>query len=489
MAVARQTIQTLLGHLLVFGQGLLLTPVVIRVAGPETFGAYVLLISYLGIVFGVSSFGVGVSAKRWLPSMTNAVERAAKFFPQFVFQMLSVCVLAAISSLAYLSIADSANSRLPNFPVWMLVVYLCVYTVYSQMTDYFRYTHRIGFFNAATVGQPYFFIALAYVTYKVTGILSLTSLIGSLIVSCSVVAAILCIELVREIGFRFRLPAKKDLGQEIKLGLPLVLAYLVDVSLASGDRFLIAAVLSIHDVGVYVPAYALGSLALVIPKVFGVILPPLISRRVDSGDIEGAKRLSERAIQIFLWVSVPYSIGAAMLGKEILALYAGDEVAEIAWMVVPIVSCASIFYGLILIKSNILYIRMKTRILFEINLISAVLNIALNLVLLSLFGNVIAAAVATLISYVLSYVLLIRKFRCDEIDVSINFKWALNVLLCACGMAGVLALTKNYVAEGRGIIVFLNVLIGGVVYLLFGMLSSRNRQEVWDLYDSMRQRK
>jgi len=48
LSASRKTVQTLGGHLLVFIQGLVLTPVVIKVSGPETYGAYILLMAYLG---------------------------------------------------------------------------------------------------------------------------------------------------------------------------------------------------------------------------------------------------------------------------------------------------------------------------------------------------------------------------------------------------------------------------------------------------------
>ena len=65
MSVAKKSTQTLVGHLLVFAQGLVLTPLIIKVAGTETYAWYVLLASYLSIMVGISSFGVGINAKRW----------------------------------------------------------------------------------------------------------------------------------------------------------------------------------------------------------------------------------------------------------------------------------------------------------------------------------------------------------------------------------------------------------------------------------------
>lgn len=488
LSATRKTAQTLAGHLLVFVQGLVLTPVVIKVAGPETFGGYVLLISYMSIMFGISSMGVGVSAKRWLPSTSGVAERAAMFYPQFWFQILSVFFLAIFSATVFAALATSRQWQFPGFSAWMVPAYLLAYTLYSQATDYFRYTHRVGMYNISTVAQPYLFVFLAIAIYWTAGVLNIGTLVASLTIACTAVGGFLFLQMYREIGLQLRLPERHGLGAELKMGFPLVLSYLVDVMLSGGDRYIIAAILSVRDVGIYVPAYALGSLVMVLPKVFGVVLPPLISRRIDAGDEAGAKRLSDGAARIFLLVSIPYVAGAAILGKDILRLYANSEVAESTWPVISIVALASIFYGLILIKANILFVRLKTRVIFQINLVSVVLNILLNIVLLKLFGNVIVAAVATLSSYLLSYILLSRKLTGDVADFVLDMPWLFRVFLCSAGMSLVLAFMTSASAYHGLTAVGFGVCVGGAVYAILTLVQRSNRTDLALLARSMRMR-
>jgi O-antigen/teichoic acid export membrane protein len=486
LSATRKTAQTLAGHLLVFVQGLVLTPIVIKVAGPETYGTYILLISYMSIMFGISSMGVGFNAKRWLPSTSGAAERAARFYPQFWFQMLSVFSLAVLSATVYMFFVATKQWQLPGFSVWMVPAYLLAYTLYSQGTDYFRYTHRVGVFNISTVAQPYLFVFLAVGFYWSANVLNIGSLVASLTIACSAVGGFLFLRLYREIGLQLLLPT--DIGREIKLGLPLVLSYLVDVSLSGGDRYIIAAMLSLRDVGTYVPAYTLGSLVMVLPRVFGVVLPPLISQRIDAGDEVGAKRLSDGAARIFLLVSVPYVVGAAILGKEVLRLYANNEVAEAAWPVISIVALASIFYGLLQIKANILFVRLNTRLLFQINLVSVVLNILLNVVLLKLFGNVIVAAVAALASYLLSYLLLRRRLMGDAVDFALDMPWLTRVFICSVGMALALVFLTSVSAYHGLAAVGLGVLVGGSTYAMLIFMQRSNRDELALLAQTMRAR-
>ncbi len=488
MQTVRKTAQTLAGHLLVFVQGLVLTPIVIKVAGPETYGAYVLLISYMGIMFGISSMGVGISAKRWLPSASNAEERASRFYPQFWFQILSTSFLGLLSVAVYVVLFASSKKWFPGFSAWLVPAYLLSYTLYSQSTDYFRYTHRVGIYNVFTVAQSYLFVTLAIGVFWTTRILDIESLIASLTMASAMVGGLLLIRIYSEIGLQWRLPERAGLGREIKLGFPLVLVFLVDVILSGGDRYIIAVMLSVRDVGIYTPAYALGSLAMVLHRVFGVVLPPLIAQRIDADDLPGAKKLSTGAANVLLLVTIPYVVGAAILGKEVLRLYANNEVAEAAWPVVSIVALASIFYGLMLIKANVLFVRLKTGALFQINLISAVLNILLNIVLLKVFNNVIVAAAATLVSYLFSYLILSHKLKGDTADFALNMSWLLRVVLCSAGMAmALILLTRTLVYQG-GAAVVVGVLGGGATYGTLMLMQRPNRADLALLARSIRMR-
>jgi O-antigen/teichoic acid export membrane protein len=487
LSAARKTGQTLAGHLLVFVQGLVLTPIVIKVSGPEIYGAYILLLSYMGIMFGLSSMGVGISAKRWLPSTENFAERAKKFYPQFWFQTLSVSLLGCVSAIVYINLETAPRWEFAGFSAWIVPVYLVAYTAYSQGTDYFRYTHRVGIFNVATVAQPYLFVSIALGIYWITDVLNAGSLIAAMAVASAMIGGLLLFRIHWEIGFTFKLLDRSNLVKEIHLGFPLVLAYLVDVILAGGDRYIIAAMMSVKDVGMYAPAYVLGSLVMVFPRVAGVVLPPLISQRIDAGDEVGAKHLSDAVTRVFLLVSVPFVLGATVIGKEVLKLYANDEIAKAAWPVIPIVAGASIFYGLALIKSNILFVRLKTSVFFHVNLISALFNIVLNFILIFYFQNIVVAAIATLASYLLSYFLLNQKLKDDAINSSIGIGDLIRIILCAVGMSTSIIIALN-ISDYQGIkAVGLSTFTGLMTYLALIFIQTRNRIDFHKLWHSLRE--
>lgn len=443
MSTVSRTAQVFGSHLLVFIQGLILTPIVLKVAGPEVYGAYLLVLSYLGIMFGVSSLGVGATSRRILPGCEAVEDRIRLFFPPFTFHLLVVSGVAMFSMLAFELGHAFGVLSISGFSSWMIPAYLVFYVLYSQTTDYFRFTHRLGIFNAATIAQPYLFIGIALTIYSLTDALNPGTLILSATIAFSMVAIPQLFLLHKEIGLGFQLPRWEELRAEIRIGFPLILSYFVDVILAGGDRYIIAVMLSVRYVGFYAPAYTIGSLALVLPKVFGVVLLPLLSQRVDAGDVAGARRLIAGATRVFLLVSVPFVVGAWVLGEAVLRIYATDEIAREAWPVIPLVALGMIFYGLVLINTNLLFVRLRTGEMFCIYSGLAVLNIVLNIVLLKFFAHVAVAAIATLLGYLISYVWLMRRLRDDELAFPIDHVWLARLLVAACVMGGSVFFVKT----------------------------------------------
>jgi O-antigen/teichoic acid export membrane protein len=283
MNVPIKTLITLIGHLLIYSQGLILTTLIIKASGPEIYGAYSLLITSIGIVFSISSIGVGISAKRWLPSANEKSKRREIYYPQLWFNLISSTLVGILSGCGYYYLSDLTQLNYLDIPAWYIGIYLVVYTVFSQTVDYYRYTHRVFFYNIATVMQPYILITIILVAYLYGINLSIRMILLAMIISLTMISCIAFISIIKEIGFIIKLIKIKDLYNEIKLGLPLIFVYLTDIILVASDRYIIAIFISIKHVGIYVPAYVIGTLTILLPKVFGVVLQPIISKNIDEG--------------------------------------------------------------------------------------------------------------------------------------------------------------------------------------------------------------
>lgn len=161
-----------------------------------------------------------------------------------------------------------------------------------------------------------------------------------------------------------------------------------------------------------------------------MILFPQLSILYDNGEIEEVKTYISYSLKFFLLISVPSVIGLTVLSKQILVLLTTNEFAK-GTMVIPLVALSALFAGLFQIIINITLLCKKTKYNFWVQVSSALLNIALNFILIPLIG-IIGAAIATLFSFILMFILahiVSIKYLRFKIDIVFILKIILSSIL------------------------------------------------------------
>jgi len=393
----------LIGHILIYLKGIILMPIIIKTVGVTIYGGFTLLSSILGIAFGLSSFGAGFRARRFLPSAETMSARSDLFYPQFFFSLLSTIFFSILLMILDKQINFYFFKNEISYSLLIIPAYLIFYFLYSQGMDYFRYTSRIHYMTVIGLTFPYLHIALILIFFYIYRIISINMLMISHALSAAIIA-IPCFWIVfKEIGLNFKFYNIKSLLSDIKLGFPLIINFILDFILAGSDRYFIAFYLTVTDVGFYVPGYVLGSLIILIPKAMGTALPQLMSKAVDKKNDHEAQLMLNYAIKIFILLTIPFILGSVILGKQILSLIANSEVASKAHWVTPIVALGSLFYGLNMFLSHVLYVRIKTYAILKMNLFAALISLLSNAILFYFFKSILVAAVTTLVSYLIAF--------------------------------------------------------------------------------------
>jgi len=462
----------LAGHILIYAQGIILMPLIIKTVGVTVYGGYILVSTIVGLIYGISSFGVGFKSGRFLPATEGREARSAIFYPQFCFQLLSLIVLSLMFIILYPFISSVFFKKEVIFLKWLVFPWFIFNLIYSQTIGYFISTHRISHFNYATIVFPYLNIALIVLVYLFTHRLSINILFITQILSYIVLSVPLFLMLFREIGFKFMLSSTKDLISDIKLGFPLRVDYIMDFLLSSSDRYLITYFMTVAAVGYYNPGYALGSLIIFFPRVSGVVLIPLLSKSIDNGKHLEAQNMLNYTIKGFLLMAIPFVFGAAVLSGPLLYLFANAEVSQKAYLVTPVVATATLFFGLNVILSNALWVKMKTAIMLKMNMLAAVINLVLNLILLYIFKNVLVAAFTTLISYFIVF-LSIRKVVMKDWAVSFEVKIIMKSIIASAIMGAILYFMMLSVGNSAYKVWFMlcEMFLGVMIYItaLFAM--------------------
>jgi O-antigen/teichoic acid export membrane protein len=402
------------GHILVYMKGIILMPIIIKTVGVTIYGGFVLLTSILGIVFGLSSFGAGFRANRFMPSAADITARRNLFYPQFFFQIISILLLSLLLILLDRQINIYIFKNEINYSVLVIPCYLILYVIYSQGSSYFRYTSRVHYMTAATLCFPYFHIGFILLFFYGYHFININVLVLSQTLSAFLIAAPCFWIIFREIGVKFSFYNLEGLVSDIKLGFPLVLNFIVDFILAGSDRYFIAFYMTVSAVGCYNPGYVLGSLIVFIPKL------------------------------------------------------ANSKVAENAYLVTPIVALGTLFYGLNIILSNVLFVRMKTAAMFKMNLLASVFNLLANLILLYFFRNIIVAAITTFLSYFIAFMYINKTIK---VDWPVDFQLVVIVksVLASLFMGGLLFWVTFKLGKVDSVSVLIGEVVLGIV-IYFGAL-------------------
>ncbi len=383
-------------------------PIIIKNLGISTYGSFVLILTTLSIIGGISSLGIGVKSFRFLPSCRDSNEKAKKFFPPFFFKFLMLTLISFFTFILQDKIKKVFLDSGINFSFYILPFFLISYFIYEYSHNYLRYTLRIFYMSILDLAYSYLYILIIIIYIK-----NYTLDLNSLFIIQSIVALVISIPILyliyQEIKFKFIFFKLSELRNEIKIGFPVVLNLIFDYILSVSDKFVLAYFISTNAVGIYTPAYTLGSLILLVPKAMGTILPQLISKKIDEKDFISAKELFISSIKTFITLVIPFIFGVYLVSYEILFLLANDEVARMGKYISLIIAFGSFFYGLNILFSQVLTVELKTARIFKANLIAGVFNLISNILLLYFIQDIIIAAITTCVSFFIATIYLYKS--------------------------------------------------------------------------------
>lgn len=421
-------------QIIVYLQGLIALPIVIRLAGEAVYGAYVLLLSMLLFLFGVCATGATYPYRRDLVSASSLEERRRLFEPQFTLHVLALGIVSPVLVAAGPWLGSLLFGGAVHFTSWLLVAWLISYTVYRQEMDYFRFTLRLLRFNVGSGGFSYLFIGLLAAAAAFRQQLSVDALLVLQITAYAVISLALLPLMLRELGLpRLRLRWRNFIA-DARVGLPLMLEFVADFLLSWSDRYLISLFLTVADVGRYQPAYQLGSILTFLPKIADSALIPAVLWMVGRGERAAAERLVGSFVQLFWLVAWPFAVGALMLGPSLVSLIATPEIGVVSRYVTPLIAVASVFYGITLFAFQVAYVLGRAGTILGAYLAGAALNIGLNLLLLPRFQDIMVPAATTLVGYVVSCLYITLRLP-SVWRIHLDWRAALRFLAAATWMA------------------------------------------------------
>jgi len=447
------------------------------VSSTEVYGSFVLFETSMTAFLMFGTLGIGVTAKRFLPSASLKIEKQELFNTQLIAALVTASIAFLLASFVYyfndFRSDESFKSQL------ILISACCLFASFShsQCTTYFRYTHRLITSSSLSFSQPYMFLSFIVIMSSVTrSPLSFVDVLILLTLSFAIAGIVGLALVYKEIDFKFKLSTSSWFRQELKIGFPLSASVVLEMALVASDRYLIAIYLGLEKVGSYAICYTVSAILLIVPRIVNLAFFPVAAALKDNGRDTAVRDYLHAINSIFLLVAIPFVFGSYVLGEDLLRLYASSEVALISEGVMIVLVLSNIFMGLTLLLGMLLFLQLKTRNLLLINLSAVFLNVCLNIMALEFFQSVFLVACSSCASMFFSYLSMVYLTRKSSMFALANFRYVFGLLLCASMMCAFLLGVKSRFGDESWLAFITMVLAGIVVYALL-ILTSKDMRE------------
>ena len=199
---------------------------------------------------------------------------------------------------------------------------------------------------------------------------------------------------------------REVIGRLAGYGIPMIGFVIGDEFLVQADRLLLEVFAGSVAVGIYSSNYMLvdRGLRLAYTPIIQAMSPIIIDSWEENNEGEIAEMLST-FVRYFVLLGVPALVGVGVLSQTVSSLLIGDEFTS-GYVIIPIVAVGLFLWALANLAQVAIEIKERTSVLSYGILVIIVLNVALNIPLITAFGY-LGAAVATALSYALYCVFVI----------------------------------------------------------------------------------
>lgn len=452
----------------------LFSVLIVRQLGAETFGQYAAILAFGAMFVFIADLGLSTYTVRAVAQLRGQEDGKEKIDDLYANVLLLRLLLSIVAAVVLITTAWLTNRP----PMMILAIALntlglLMYSVQGSSDAALAGHERLDLSAGAKVAFQVVFISVgALALYLDTGYFGLIAANLSAIA----VMTLICWKGLRRLGVRpgrLNLSAWRPLLRAAipfgVIGFTLGLSYKFDTVLLNifhGDAV----------TGYYNAAYNLIFSSVVISNVINTSLYPSLTRRAAQ-NAESLGGIYERAFRYLLTISIPIAVGGILLADQIIPFLFGEgyepavQVLRIVIWAVPLMFVSE-FLGYVVIVNG------QERRVARAVLISTGLNVAVNLIVVPLYGFVGAAIMTCVTELVLvsQYMWILRK-QFHSLDWG---RLLARPLAAALLMGGCLILM-------RGLPVYVNVGVSMATYAVFLLLLGGVGREEWQYVLNLRQ--
>ena len=369
---------------------------------------------------------------------------------RFFFPLAAICVgfnivvsFLALSNREYFARMLFDDAALTSFVLPMMML-LFVNSLNNLIMSFFRGANRftqISNFQIAFVFLDVSVLSAGLLLFD----FSLLKIIYLIFLVNIVETLVLIVYMNKSIGIKI-INFSVDINsfkQYILFSIPLVPHAIFTWIMGYSDRFFILHYHGIDVVGLYNAVYTIAFLMFIIQLCFNYVVFPVLSRHWDDNRLR-METLNFNYTQLYGALAGPCALTLVLLGPIILTFMKIEVNFDVVMALVLIV-VAFIIAGLDQFFRNMLQLSMRTRVLPVISLSAALVNLALNILLIPWLG-IVGGAIAILCTYLAQFVFVI--IAVNQIR---DFRPELYSLITTMAVISTLGCVGFFVGQGLGL--------------------------------------
>ncbi|MBU2633756.1 MAG: flippase [Nanoarchaeota archaeon] len=185
---------------------------------------------------------------------------------------------------------------------------------------------------------------------------------------------------------------------------PLLFVGIITLLVKWTDVLMVGFFRTTSEVGVYNVVLSTANLLVIIPTALMGLFTPIIMELYSKGDKKEIEKISKRVSKWIFYINFPIFLALMLLSRELLKIVFGNEYV-IGYISLIILLIAYVLHSLSHIPTGTLLMIKKTNTIFVVGLISVIINIALNYLLIPVYG-INGAAIATSTSLIANFIFL-----------------------------------------------------------------------------------
>ena len=377
--------------------------------GAFVFGQYVtalLIVEILGII---SRLGIDTALVRFISRYVH--KGASRLINKLFFKSIAIVTLSAvIFNLLLLFFSDYVADFMNLDEEYLLIVSfsfipLVLFHMNTQAIRGLKKMMSFSFLNNVAITLFTFIIIIVLVAFSSSEKLPIYAYVMSVFVM-TISSYFLWFYHRSKIDDSEHNNSESELSTKalFKVSVPLLLGQSMMLIMGKVDLFMLANMTSSDQVGIYNIALKLSMLAYMGLMAVNSIAAPKFSEIHSSGNVDALKKIVQQSTKTIFWVTLPVIILFLAFPKSILSVF-GEEF-KLAAMALIILSVSKMFSAISGSVGTFLQMVGKQNVFQNILIFTAIINIALNYVLIPSYG-IDGAAFASALSGVIWNVLMI----------------------------------------------------------------------------------